>query len=345
MAIPDQSTWIDEQLSILGLKDTKANRAMLAKRYNSRYAVGVPGDWYSYFKVKFPQFSSMFDGADGEAKARELFGNDVIDLFKDVASNPGDYDLSSNDGLAAFDSKLMATKYYQDTTAKQRSYDTMAVQDRVAFVESTKKAIADKYGDLGLGDADIQKIAEYSIRNGLSELAIDHYVYSYADLNTGTAIKDSLDADKLRTVARAYGYNPGNLDDMIESILTGEKVGITGQVYTEETLRQRAKDYAKILYPHLSQQLDSNYSLEDVFEPYKEVAARTLDIPPNQIDFAENKWKKALSQTAQGTQMNLGEWEAEIRSNPEYGYQYTKQAIKESQDMAFFIARAFGKVK
>lgn len=345
MAIPDQSTWIEEQLSVLGLKDTKENRAMLAKRYNTRYEMGTPGDWYSYFKKQFPQFASMFDGAEGEAKATEIFGADVINLFKDVASNPQDYDLSSNEGLAAFDSKLMATKYYQDTTSKQRAYDTMAMPDRIASIDMTKKAIADKYGELSLGDADIEKIAEYAVRNALSELALTQYVYSYANLNAGKAITETVNAGKLRAVARAYGYNPGNLDDLIESILTGEKVGITGQVYTEDTLRQKAKDYAKILYPHLNQQLDNNYSLEDIFEPYKEVAARTLDISPNQIDFADNKWKKALSQTAQGTQMNLGEWETEIRSNPDYGYQYTKQAIKDSQDMAFFIARAFGKVK
>jgi hypothetical protein len=345
MAIPDQSTWIDEQLSVLGLKDTKKNRDMLAKRYNNRYNMGTPGNWYSYFQKQFPQFASMFDGADGEAKAIEVFGQDVINLFKDVANNPADYDLSSNEGLAAFDSKLLATKYYQDTTSKQRAYDTMPITDRKASIDLTKKSIADRYGELGFSDADVEAISEYAVRNALSELALQHYVYSYADINKGKSITQTVDAGKLRAVARAYGYNPGNLDDYIESILTGEKVGITGEVYTEDSLRQKAKDYAKILYPHLNQQLDNNYSLEDIFEPYKEVASRILDISPNAIDFADNKWKKALSQTAQGTQMNLSEWESEIKSNPEYEYQYTKQAIKDSQDMAFFIARAFGKVR
>jgi hypothetical protein len=41
----------------------------------------------------------------------------------------------------------------------------------------------------------------------------------------------------------------------------------------------------------------------------------------------------------------LGEWRQTLRTDPSYGYQYTKKANREATDLAMMIARAFGKVK
>jgi hypothetical protein len=98
MAEITKAQYVKEQLTVQGLKDTSANRKKLRAEYDTKYGAGKSADWRDGFKLEFPQYSDWIDGEEGEARARQDFGDDLIDLFFDYAKNPQNYDLVSEAG-------------------------------------------------------------------------------------------------------------------------------------------------------------------------------------------------------------------------------------------------------
>ena len=345
MAEATKETWITEQLSARGEANTPANRKRLGQQWDTRYGVKKNATWKEYFTKQFPQFASMFDGGEGEDKARTMFGNDLIDLFIDVATNPDNYDLTSEAGLNAFDGKLMATKYYQETGDKQRKWDLETTGNKTSLINLTRPKIASRYAALNLSKDQIDSITTYVLRNGMDDFTTDQYVYSLS-AEMGKSLAGAIpEAEDMRKIARSYGYRPTDLEDMIAASATGKAYGPSGETITQDTLRNKAKNYAKALYPHLMQQIDAGMTLADVFEPYKDRAAQILEKPVTAFDMNDPLFMRALKADEKGQQMSMGEWERTIKSDAKYGYQYTQEANDIAQSMGLYIARAFGKIK
>jgi hypothetical protein len=117
---------------------------------------------------------------------------------------------------------------------------------------------------------------------------------------------------------------------------------MSGEVVTLEGLRRRAIDNAKQAYGHLSTNLDS-YTLEEIFQPYQDIAADVLELPKTSINLSDPKFSAALRPTKDGQQMTIGDWQTEIMSNPEYGYQRTNKAKRMARNLGAIILEMFGK--
>jgi hypothetical protein len=336
---PAKEDWVKEQLIANNLKDTKANRAKYGKLYDERYLGGSSSDWRTYFRRLFPQFASMVDGGDGERKARETFG-DLIDLLIDVATNPKNYDLTTQAGIDAFDVKVFATKYYSNTSTARKNWDQTSPEDKKMQIESKKAAIRKRYGFLNLREDDVSAFALYGLQTGMGDDLFDYYVYNQAS-GGYNILEATPDAIVMRNLARAYNYNPPYLDALITSALTG-KPYMSGEVVTLEGLRRRAIDNAKQAYGHLSTNLDS-YTLEEIFQPYQDIAADVLELPKTSINLSDPKFSAALRPTKDGQQMTIGDWQTEIMSNPEYGYQRTNKAKRMARNLGAIILEMFGK--
>ena len=90
---------------------------------------------------------------------------------------------------------------------------------------------------------------------------------------------------------------------------------------------------------------DAGLSLDDIFSNYRSYAANLLEVDPNTIDYVRDpKWAEAFG-TKDGGQLSISEWTAKIKSDPRYGWQFTKQANDQATQTALGIARAFGKVQ
>lgn len=331
--------WVSEQLVANNLKDTKANRTKLGKQYDERYLGGASSDWRTYFRKLFPQFAGMVDGGEGEKKARETFG-DLIDLLVDVATNPKSYDLTTEAGINAFDVKVLATKYYQNTSTARQAWDKLSNQDKEDQLKSKRVAIRNKYGFLNLREDDVNAFSLYALQTGMGEDLLDYYVYNQAS-GGYDVLNATPDALVMRNLAKSYNYNPSNLNEMIQSALTG-KPYMTGEVMTVEGLRRKAINNAKMLYPHLAQTLDT-FTLQEVFDPYQDKASSILELPKTAIDISDPRFAAALRPTADGQQMTIGDWEATLMSNPDYGYQKTRQANRMARSLGSTILEMFGK--
>jgi hypothetical protein len=68
-----------------------------------------------------------------------------------------------------------------------------------------------------------------------------------------------------------------------------------------------------------------------------------LERDENEIDMMSGPYMRAFGDPKNG-QMSLSEWTRQVKSDPTFGWQYTKQANDQATDIALSLARAFGKV-
>ena len=301
-------------------------------------------DWKAQFIAKFPQFAKILDGGSGEAEARQVFGDDTIDLVLDVAKNPTNYDFTTQAGLDYFDSKVYSTKYYNETSSSAKSFDVLTMGEREDKIKVNRNTIASNYGDLGLTVSELDKIAKDATRRGLSGISLNYYVNSIVG---GRArgkqdLLESADAQALMSVADAYGYKPTDIEDQIAAGIQGKEYN--GEIITAETLKRKGIARAKATHFQLTPQLDAGLTLAEIFQPYRDTAAKILELAPDSINFNDPKWSVAFGDTTKPP-MSMGEFLDEIKSNEKYNYGNTKQAKSDAQRIVQTLAEAFGKVR
>jgi hypothetical protein len=148
------------------------------------------------------------------------------------------------------------------------------------------------------------------------------------------------DADAIRIAARAYGYNVSDAE--MQAALTGGMYN--GVAVTQDSILQKAQKSAKGKYFHLADQIDAGLSLEDIGGNYRRYAAALLERSEDEIDMFQGPYLEAFG-TKETGQLSLTEWNQKVKSDPKFGWQYTKQANDQATDIALTLARAFGKVQ
>ena len=300
-------------------------------------------DWRSAFIAKFPQFAKLVDGGPGEQEARAKFGDDLIDLIQDVAKRPNQYEFTTQAGVDAFNAKVKATKYYNETVESAKAFDALSDVDRADKIRGNRITIASGYGDLGLTTKELDDITLTATRRGFSGLALSQYVNSVVGTRARGKqdLLESLDAQALKKVAADYGYNPPNLNEQILAALQGKEYN--GEAITLDTFKKKGMALAKAAHFQLAPQLDAGLTLAEIFSSYRDTAANTLELAPESISFNDPKFRTAFGgpNTPPPT---LGEWETMLRTDPKYGFEKTKKAKRDAMSMAMTIAQMFGEV-
>jgi hypothetical protein len=334
----DQKTFVDSELSKRKLKDTPANREKLRKEFQTKNKPVDDMAWMDEFKKTYTAYS---DWTTNEVV--DHFGQDFVDILKEAVNTEfTDEEIQS---------RIKGTKYFGAITDSQYKFDgaNSAVQN--GLIKSAREAIVKDYADVGLTQTDIDEIARKVARNGLTTAGVKQAVYQYAFRKPAAATTPTApgmarnaieggDADAIRIAARAYGYNVSDAE--MQAALTGGMYN--GVAVTQDSILQKAQKSAKGKYFHLSDQIDAGLSLEDIFSGYRNYAADALEIDPNQIDFTkDSKWAAAFG-TKENGQMSLTDWVKTIKTDPNFGWQYTKQANDQAASLAVNLARVFGKV-
>jgi hypothetical protein len=140
----------------------------------------------------------------------------------------------------------------------------------------------------------------------------------------------------VRKVYRNYLFNPdgANVSDDIEAYTTGVK--------TIADIERQLQTLAKQARPALASSIDQGLTAKQVADTYAAYAADILEVPVQSIDMSVGKFRKALDGDKL---MSISEWQRPLKSDPNYGWQYTSTANKQAMDVATAIARAFGAIK
>jgi hypothetical protein len=334
----DQKTFVDSELTKRKLKDTPANREKLRKEFQTKNKPVDDMAWMDEFKKTYTAYSDWTTN-----EVIDHFGQDFVDILKEAVNTE-----FTDEEIQA---RIKGTKYFDAITDSQYKFDgaNSAVQN--GLIQTAREAIVKDYADVGLTQTDIDEIARKVARNGLTATGVKQAVYQYAFRKPAAATAPTApgmarnaieggDADAIRIAARAYGYNVSDAE--MQAALTGGMYN--GVAVTQDSILQKAQKSAKGKYFHLADQIDAGLSLEDIFSSYRNYAADALEIDPNQIDFTkDSKWARAFG-TKETGQMSLTDWVTTIKSDPTFGWQFTKQANQQATDIGLTLARAFGKV-
>lgn len=304
-----------------------------------------PDAWKDILRQTFPSYTNewLTDNANTH------FGADLISLMVEASKPNGKYQgLSTEEGKAAYARALRQTAYYQTTETNARDFDQRTTADKTSLVNRKKLEISDAYGDIGFDDATLTLLATDAARKGVTGLGLRQAVYSGTFKQksqqpelAGRALQGA-DADRLKKLGREYNFKVS--DDQIQSILTGAPEASTGLVLTEEGLRQRLQKYVKGAMPQIADQIDAGLTLEDIGGNYRRYAAALLERSEDEIDMFQGPYLQAFG-TKDAGQLSLTDWTQKIKSDPNFGWQYTKQANEQATDVALSLARAFGKVQ
>lgn len=146
--------------------------------------------------------------------------------------------------------------------------------------------------------------------------------------------------DDLKQMASKYLVPIDNktLMDWVKNVTKGD--------VQQQDFEGYLKEQAKSLFPGMGAAIDSGVTPEQYVSPYKQIAAQTLELPSEQVNFMQPKWGKALFQvdpkTGARTSMSLADWQTLLRTDRAYGYDKTQQAKAQAADLTTQLAQSFG---
>lgn len=252
--------------------------------------------------------------------------------------------------LPTLQGRLEQTNVWKTTSAAQRDWRRIKATDP-AQAEARIGQTLDQVNNMA-ASAGIQitperarQIAEQFQSDGWSPLQLQNAVGSEFHYTPG-AQKGTIGKaeDTIKQIAASY------LVPLSDSTLADwERQIAQGTAADPEVFRQYIVDQAKGLFPTLAKQLDAGLTVQQLAEPYRQIAAGELDITPESIDFTQPKWNKALNtptdpKTGERGMMGLYDWQRTIRSDDAYGWRYTKKANDTMFGFENSLLQALGKV-
>jgi hypothetical protein len=317
----DRKAWVEKQLKDGSTK----SRAELRLEYDRINAARLPENvLVDRIKQLFPALSFLLEPDGGG------FGADVRALLLERVRRGWTDEM--------FQSKFMDTPYYKTATSQMEMFDKMRPTDQEAKVEAYASQIREAYGNVIGDEAKFRETAREAARRNLTGNLLRNFVYLRAyetDSGAQLASQGQL-AQELDELGRRY-LLPSVPNDLRKQVLTGKM----SLVDVENRLRMDSK----VLYPHLAQYFDSGLSLSDVTRPYRRVVAQELELDEELVDFSEMKYARLLSPTDKGTAMSVSDVRRVLRTDPEYGWEFTDSAAKKATSVASSLARMFGRLR
>jgi hypothetical protein len=247
-----------------------------------------------------------------------------------------------------FRAALEQTDWWKTTTQSARQFDMeeatdpATVQTKIDNRAAELQQIARTQG-VTLAEQTASQIARDSLRGGWNYQTYSTAVTSEAVKSTAglSQLRAGKIGQDIREMAASYGISLS--DTEINSYVNKFAVGEESNVSFEGKMRE----YAKVLYPAISNQIDAGSTFTDIVAPYRSKAAAILELEPDQIDFMDSKYLAAVTKTndkGEQSMMSAREWEQELRTNRQFGYEFTQQAQSAAYSVADEIANLFGRV-
>lgn len=243
--------------------------------------------------------------------------------------------------------EIFKTDFWRTKTRSERAWENLLAQDPAEAqrrIETEKQQLRQVAANLNgaLTDLQLNEIAERVVRYGWQGQEIVSAVSS--ELLKGSdpsqVLRTGITGRSIQQISNQFGIPISDtaLQDWSQRIATGQAL--------LEDFTNYARTQAKSLYPSLAADIDRGATVEALADPYRQYASRVLGINPAQIDFSEPRWNVALNfgDDKGRRMMTLNEWGQYIRTNAEYGYEYTDEAQNRAYSAAQTIARVFGRL-
>lgn len=252
-------------------------------------------------------------------------------------------------GPEKFDYELEQTTWWKTTSLATRTFD-IEMQRDPATVQARIDALSAQIREdalslnIRLTGETLNTIATEAIRQGWTEQQVtialgDEAVKSQAGV---TGLRYGYYGNKINEIAASYGVSVSDLEfsQLVEKFALGRE--------NEESLTSAFQTRATALFPAISERLMAGETFADIVEPYRNRASQILGQDFSASDFMDNdSFAQAVTFTGDdGKQrpMTYTEWGQYLRSNREFGYEYTDEAQGRAYQVANRIADIFGAI-
>lgn len=239
------------------------------------------------------------------------------------------------------------TSWWKKTAAVTRSWIALQSTDPATAkrtLDATKTQIrqAAQQSGIAVTDAQVNTWALNVNKFGWTPEQVQSGIGAQFKYNPDKAAQGQagLTVDKLKEMSSAYlvPVSDATLQKWARNVVGGDVDLAAFETY--------AKEQAKSLFPSLSAAIDAGVTVNDYVDPYREQAAKVLEINPDEVDFMDPKWRKAVDQvdpkTGQRTALSLADWTTTMRTDSQYGYDKTKGARAEAASLTSKLGEMFG---
>jgi hypothetical protein len=252
-------------------------------------------------------------------------------------------------GINGLQPALEGTSFWKQNTSSARNWFARAKADpaqTAADIAQQSQALAAMAQNAGLtiDPGRLSQIAESSLRYGWTNTDIQRALaaewhYDPTTKNQAAAVT------AMKQTARNW------LVPLSDQAIQTWGQGLISGTTTNEQFTQYLRDNAKSLFPQLSGMIDAHagdpkFSIDTFVDPYRTQAANLLGVQPDQVDFADPKWRRPLDtidpKTGERRIMTLSEWQSTLKTDAQYGYDKTQNGVNEALTLAQSLTKSMG---
>jgi hypothetical protein len=243
------------------------------------------------------------------------------------------------------------TSWWKQTASAGRNFQRLQGEDPAeaqAQILQKRAAIGQIATQLGIGIAEdrLTELATAALRYGLDATGLQQMIGSEFHYTPGHQT-GTIGQAELTLKAMAGDY----LLPLSDETLSGWEGQIAQGRGTAEGFRGYMLQQAKDLYgkdnAEVSRLLDEGSTMQQVVQPFRDVAVSELGVAADSIDFRDPKWLRAIStndpESGQRRMMNQWEWQRTIRGDDVYGFKQSAKGKALAADGVLSLAKALGR--
>lgn len=295
---------------------------------------GLGGPIDDKIKSEYPSLSWVLDPSSGDPE--------VAQILRDAYTSDPPWSSTLIQG------KIMGTAWWKQNSDTARLYYEQQYTDPSSFqnkIRDYSAQIQDIGGKIGydesiLTPSYISYFANKAYRDGLNPAQIQHILADEITPLAGTTDKSPI-LSQMKQVQQQYQIAIDGLTQQywLQAIGSGRQ--------TIDSFTNAVTSQAKAQFPNLTGQFDSGLTFKQIIDPYRNQAAKLLEVNPEQLDFmGDAKWRHVVDyvdpKTAVHRTMSSVELDNYIKSMPEWSN--TKNAVDQYSQVGQQIAQDFGKV-
>lgn len=280
-----------------------------------------------------------------------LIGQQYPELMP-ILQKPGILDavgqaVKGNWSPARLQAALQATPYYRDTDAPHRAWDILTAVDPTTANQRLKQyqmRVTDLVNQTGvkLDPTQQQQLLTDAVANQWSDSEIRlNLVYEAGNMVGKPATAEMQNnITQVDSLASDYGVT---LSAQTEIDWASK---LTAGAVDTNAVKGYMIEQAKSMYPGLAGAIDAGFTVRQYADPYAQIAARELNINPDDFQLTDPKWSMPLAQvdpkTGQRQAMSLDQWQTTVRTDPRYGYDKTQGAQAQAASLVTTLEQKFG---
>jgi len=257
---------------------------------------------------------------------------------------------AENWGPEKFDYELEQTEWWRTTSLAIREFDIemgrdpATVQARIdALAANLQQTALDL--NIRLTNETLNRLATDATRQGWTEQQVTNALGTEA-IKAGatgiTGLRYGFYGNKINEIAGNYGVSISDTEfnELVNKFAVGQE--------NEQSLTSSFQTRATALFPAISERLMAGETFRNIVEPYRARASQILGRDFAATDFMDNdSFAQAVTYMGDdGKQrpMTYTEWGQYLRSNREFGYEFTDEAQSRAYQIANSIADIFGAI-